>query len=411
MTAILLIGTADTKQDELLFLRDCMQQAGAAVRIMDVGVLEPAAFTPDISNAQVAAAAATTLADIIASGDENTAMTKMAEGATTLAARLHAASEIDGMIALGGSMGTDLALDVANALPVGMPKFVISTIAFSPLIPAERIAPDVMMILWSGGLYGLNSVCRAALSQAAGAVVGAAKAVEKPQGARPLIGMSSLGKSCLSYMVALKPELEKRGYELAVFHTTGMGGRAMEGLARQGRFACMFDFSLQEISNHLNGSMVSAGESRLEGAGAAGIPQIIAPGAIDMIDLACWQPLPDRFNARNYHAHNRLIASVNMAPEERRAAAKAIAAKLAKAKGPTALLLPLQGIEEWDKPGAPMHDPDAHALFCEEIRRTVSPPVALIEIDAHINDAAFAAAALQVFDRWVAEGKVVKGSV
>ncbi len=263
---VLLIGTADTKSPELMFLRDCIVESGGSAIFMDVGVLAGGAYRPDISNAEIAAAAGTDLDSIKASGDENSAMAKMAEGAAALAARMHADARIDGMLALGGTMGTDLALDVAAALPLGVPKCVVSTIAHSHLVPPERVTPDLMTVLWAGGLYGLNAICRSALAQAAGAIVGACRAARPPKGERPLVGMTSLGNSCLSYMKRLLPALEQRGYEVAVFHTTGMGGRAFEALAAEGRFCAVMDFSLQELANHHAGSVVTAGPTRLEAA-------------------------------------------------------------------------------------------------------------------------------------------------
>jgi len=310
------------------------------------------------------------------------------------------------MLAIGGSMATDLALDVAEVLPLGFPKFIVSTVAFSSILPPDRISPDVMMILWAGGLYGLNSVCRAVLSQAAGAVVGACMSVELPAQKKPIIGMTSLGKSTLKYMVRLKPEIEKRGYELAVFHTTGMGGRAMEALAAQKKLAAVLDFSLIEVSNHRHGSVISAGSNRLEAAGAAGVPQIVAPGGVTLVDLRTWADVPPRFADREVHTHNRLIACAKLTSEERAESARCIAEKLMKASGPTAFIMPLQGIDEWDKKGGPFHDPAGLAAFATEIRNRVKPPVALVEIDAHINDSAFAECALEILDRWIAEGKV-----
>ncbi|UCE30498.1 MAG: Tm-1-like ATP-binding domain-containing protein [Burkholderiales bacterium] len=407
--AILVIGTADTKADELLFMRQSIVEAGGRVQMMDVGILGEAPFDPDLSKHEVARAAGTTIEAIAALGDENAAMTEMARGAAALALEQHASGRVQGMIALGGTMGTDLALDVASALPIGVPKFVVSTVAFSHLIPPDRIAPDLMMILWAGGLYGLNDICRSALSQAAGAVLGAARARVAGSDTRPVIGMTSLGKSCLQYMVALKPALEQRGFELAVFHTTGMGGRAFESLARQGFFAAVMDFSLQELANDLNGSVVTAGADRLEGAGAAGVPQIVAPGAVDLIDMPTWQGVPQRHAGRGYHAHNRLIASVNMTSHERRLAARAIADKLAAARGPTRFILPLRGIEEWDRPGEALHDPEGLDAFIDEVRKTLRPPAQLVELDAHINDPAFVELVLASFDEWVREG-VIRGA-
>jgi len=404
--SILIVGTADTKADELRFLAQCIREAGGRPRLMDVGVLGESALAVEHDRHAVAAAAGTTIAGIAALGDENAAMTAMARGAALLAARLHADGAVQGLVALGGTMGTDLALDVALALPVGVPKVVLSTIAFSHLIPPERIAPDLTMMLWAGGLYGLNDICRASLAQAAGAVVGAARGRFEAGARRPVVGMTSLGKSCLAYMVSLAPALAARGYELAVFHTTGMGGRAFESLAAAGRFAAVMDFSLQELANQMNGSVVSAGPDRLEGAGRAQIPQLVAPGAVDLIDLPTWQGLPERYAGRGYHAHNRLIASVTMTAQERREAAREIASKLSKASGPVVFMLPVRGIEQWDRPGEPLHDPEGLAAFVDEIRRAVRPPVELVEVDAHINDPAFVDAVLDRFDRWVRTGIV-----
>nr|WP_139043757.1 Tm-1-like ATP-binding domain-containing protein [Mesorhizobium alhagi] len=407
---ILVVGTGDTKADELLFMRDRIAKAGGVPVMMDASVLGEPPYRPEYNRHAVAAAAETTIDAVAASGDENTAMTAMALGASRLASKLQETGEIDAFIAVGGTMGTDLALDVALALPLGVPKFVVSTIAYSHLIPPERIAPDLMMILWAGGLHGLNGACKSVLSQACGAVVGAARHVLKPaKDDRPVIGMSSLGKSCLTYMVSLKSELERRGYEVVVFHTTGMGGRAMELIAARNGFAAVMDFSLQELANYLNGSVVNSGPDRLENAGRAGIPQIVAPGAIDMVDFPTWQPVPEVFADRPYHAHNRLIASVTCGAEARRRIARAIGDKLAAATGPVAFVLPSGGIQQWDQEGEPLHDPDGLAAFVDEMRSAIREPTELHEIEGHINGEAFVSTVLAIFDRWVAAGIVPAG--
>ena len=406
---ILIIGTGDTKADELEFMRGKVAAAGGLPLMLDVSVLGDPPYSPDFDKHAVAAAGGSTIPAIVALGDENSAMTVMAAGASALTKRLNDEGRIDGVIALGGTMGTDLALDVALALPLGVPKFVVSTIAYSHLIPPERIATDLMMILWAGGLYGLNSTCRAVLSQACGAVVGAARTAERPDRRRPVVGISSLGKSCLTYMVSLKPELERRGYEVVIFHTTGMGGRALEAIAAQRGFAAVLDFSLQELANHLSGSVVTSGAARLENAGRAGVPQIVAPGAIDMVDFPTWQPVPQRFDGRPYHAHNRLLASVTSDAGGRRAIARAIGAKLAAAAGPTAFILPAGGIQQWDQDGEPLHEPEATSAFMDEMRRSVPAVVEFREIAGHINSDEFVETALDIFDRWVADGTIVPG--
>lgn len=403
---ILIVGTADTKADELLFLKSSVERGGGRASIMDVGVLGKPSFSPEYSNDDVAVAAGTTLDAIAALGDENAAMTKMAAGAVALSLRLYAEGKVQGLLALGGTMGTDLALDVTLALPLGMPKFIVSTIAYSHLIPPNRLAPDVMMIQWAGGLYGLNSICQATLSQAAGAVVGACNTVVLPAVERPRVAIGSLGKSCLTYMVGLTKELEHRGYEPVVFHCTGMGGRAMEDLIERGMFVAVFDLALPEVANELRGSVVTAGAARLEGAGKKGVPQIVAPGASDMIDIPTWSSLPDEYEGRPYHAHNRLIASVTSTADERRELAQVISTKLLAARGPTAFMLPSRGIHAWDIEGQSLYDPETHDAYAKAFREQLGAPVIFKDLDLHINDDAFVAEALAIFDGWVAQGLI-----
>ena len=403
---ILIIGTYDTKSDELRYIENCITAQGGIPVSMDVSVMGDPSTPVDHNKHSVAKEANVSIAQVIDSGDENSAMQLMAKGASELTRKLYSQRAFDGMIALGGTMGTDLALDCASVLPMGVPKYIVSTVSFSPIIPTERLAADIQMILWAGGLYGLNSVCKSSLSQAAGAVLGATNAVEPPSHKKPLIGMMSLGKSCLSYMVSLKPALEKRGFEVAVFHATGMGGRAFESLAAEGAFAAVMDFALPELGNLLNHSPINAGADRLTNAGNAGIPQIVAPGCLDLIDFQTWQPLPEKYKDRPYHAHNRLICSVTLTQEERRQSAQEIGARLSKANAPAQFIMPLKGIEEWDREGADAHDPDGLNAFIDEIRSSIKEPVTYTEIDAHINDAEFSNLVLKIFDEWVASGVI-----
>ncbi|MCB1339035.1 MAG: Tm-1-like ATP-binding domain-containing protein [Maritimibacter sp.] len=401
---ILVVGTYDTKDDELAYIASVIRAEGGVVTTMDVSVLGEPSAPADLSKHEVAAAGGSSIAEAIAGEDENLAMQIMARGAAALTAKLHAEGRIDAVLALGGTMGTDLALDVCSALPLGVPKYIVSTVSFSPLIPPERLPADVQMILWAGGLYGLNSVCKASLSQAAGAVLGAARAIEPPNRTRPLIGMTSFGKTVLRYMVPLKPALEARGFEVAVFHATGMGGRAFESLAAEGAFAAVLDFAPQELGNHIMGSSVSAGPDRMTGAGRAGTPQLVSIGCYDLVDFVGWQAVPAKLAGQELHAHNRLLSSVMMTADQRREMARAMCDRLATAKGPVTLLLPTRGGNEWDRPGGPLSDPEALAAFIDALRANLPDNVTLTELDAHINDAAFAEAALDQVDRWIAEG-------
>lgn len=407
---VLIVGTYDTKHAELAYLAGVVRAQGGTLVTMDVGVLGGGAESVDVSRHDVAAAAGSSIEAIIAGDGEAQAMQAMASGAATLVARLHREGRIGGVVALGGSMGTDLALDLCAALPLGVPKLIVSTVSFSPLVPPSRVPVDVQMMLWAGGLYGLNAICRAVLSQAAGAILGAVRAVEKPSG-RPLVGMTSLGSSALRYMIALKPALEARGFEVAVFHATGMGGRAFESLAAEGAFACVFDFCTQEVGNAVFGSGLSAGDDRLTGAARSGTPQLVAPGCCDLVDLVGWQPIPERFARHERHVHNRLITSVVLEDDERRQVARVQADKLGQASGPTAALLPLRGVGEWDRVGAPLHRPEAHAAFCSAFVEACPAHLAVHALDAHINDAAFVDKALALFDAWLSDGTVTAASI
>lgn len=403
---ILIVGTYDTKNDELEYMAERVSSLGGGVLTMDISVLGDPENPTDLSKHDVAQECGSSIQAAIDSGDENTAMQIMANGASQLAKRLFAEGKFDGCVILGGTMGTDVALDICQALPLGVPKYVVSTVSFSPLIPTDRLSADIQMILWAGGLYGLNSVCKSSLSQAAGAVLGAARAVEAATGDKPMVGMTSLGSSCLKYMKKIKPALEERGFEVAIFHATGMGGMAYESIAAEGGFACVMDFALPELGNLMAGSVINGGESRMLNAGKAGIPQIVAPGCLDLIDFAGWQEIPERYQDRPFHEHNRLIKSAGLNAEERRDTAREIAKRLAASDTPAHVILPNQGIEEWDKPGGEAHDPEAFAEFCDEMRQVMKSPIGFSELDCHINDQAFVDRALEVFDVWLADGTI-----
>ena len=403
---ILVIGTYDTKDDELNYLCDRIRSQGGGVLTMDVSVLGDPSIPTDISKHEIAETGGNSIEGAIASDDENVAMQIMANGAAPKALELYLAGRVHGVIILGGSMGTDLALDVCQALPLGVPKFIVSTVSFSAMLPPERLAADVQMILWAGGLYGLNSICKSSLSQAAGAVLGAARAVEVPNREKPIIGMTSFGKTILHYMVTLKPELEKRGFEVAVFHATGMGGRAFESLASQRQFAAVMDFAPQEICNQIFASGITAGPDRMTNAGKAGIPQIIAPACYDLVDLIGWQDIPTNFKGRVSHAHNRLITSIVLNNDERRQVAREFNKRLAEARGKTTYILPTKGCNEWDREGAPLHDKQGLDVFIQETRYTRPNNVELIELDCHINDPDFSKAVLAILDEWITEGVV-----
>ena len=401
---ILIIGTADTKAAELQYLRECVNGQSCRSLLMDVSVLDNSDIAIDYSKHHVCSAADTTIDALIEKGDENFALQQMARGASKLTLQLYFEGTFDGVIILGGTMGTDLALDVTCSLPIGVPKIILSTIAFSHLIPPHRLASDLTMILWSGGLYGLNSFCKSSLSSAAGAACGAARSVTAIDEKLPKVAISSFGNSAAKWMKILVPALQQRGFEATVFHATGMGGRALEHLATKGHFVAVLDLALQEITNHYFNSSVTSGPDRLTNAGLKGIPQIVAPGFIDLIDLPCWQEPTPALQNRNKHDHNRLLTSLVTTAQERREIIKIIAQKLKLAKGKVSFILPTQGIHEWDRVGAPLRDEAGIRAVNEAAIDYIRPLCDFYELQAHINDSAFNDLVLQIFDKWVTSG-------
>ena len=401
---ILLIGTYDTKSDELNFLSSVIKEQGGSVLTMDVSVLGESVTPIDYSKHDVASEAESSIESAIACSDENEAMQIMARGASSLSLRLYTEGKFDGVLILGGSMGTDLALDVCIALPLGVPKYIVSTISFSPLIPPDRLASDIQMILWSGGLYGLNSICRSSLSQAAGSVLGSSRSAIPPDFSKPLIGMTSLGKTALSYMVSLKPALEQRGYELVIFHSTGMGGRAFEDLSSKGTFACVFDFCTQELGNFVHGSDISSGSDRLTGAGSSGTPQLVCPGCYDLVDIMGWRSIPKKWESHLRHVHNRLITSIVLNDDERHQVALAHSERLSQSKGEVAVLLPMEGLGEWDRAGSDLHNKASLDKFLFSLESSLPSKIDIHKVAGHINDPIFSDTALSIFDSWCERG-------
>ena len=404
MQNILIIGTVDTKSDEIDYMRNCIISLNCNAILMDVSVLGEPSIKVDYSKHDIAKYAGMSNQDIINLGNENDAMIASAKGARELSLKLLKEKKIDGVIALGGTMGTDLALDVFSILPIGFPKCLVSTVAGSPLIEPNRLPPDIITILWAGGLYGLNSICKSSLSQACGAVVGAAMSSIKELKSKPIVAITSLGTSALTYIIRLLPELEKRGFEAAVFHTTGMGGSAMESLIKQGKIVAVMDFSLVEVSNYFFESEVNSGAKRLEIAGECAVPQIVAPGGLTVVDAKTWDKPPKSFESREFRPHNRLITCAALEPEERGEIAKIVGEKLMNSKGPTAFIMPHGGFDDWDKEGEWAFDKNAIETFYKEIKKILDDRVEFHEIDQNINEPQFTDLALNIFDRWVKEG-------
>jgi len=277
---IVVLGTLDTKAEEMGFIRDFVEGKGHKALIIDAGIIGPVPFPPDISREEVAIAAGTTLQGICNLNHEGMAIEQMAQGAAQIVQGLQARGQIDAIVSVGGTMGTSLGLAAMRALPIGLPKLMVSTIAFSRLVTAEAVAKDQIMMQVPVDLWGINVINRNSLQSAAAAIVGMAETYEPITPQKPIVAVTTRG--IMRYLNWIKPMLEERGYEVVVSHAVGVvGGGTFEDLTNQGLFCATFDLCTAEIIEEINNGALSAGPKRLEAAGEMGIPQIVAPGCLE----------------------------------------------------------------------------------------------------------------------------------
>ena len=399
---VLLIGTLDTKGDEYAFLRDRLNDAGVDVLLADVGTLEPPRTDADITREEVAAGTGADLSALAEARDRGAAGTAMADAAAVLAKRLHDEGRIDGVLAAGGSGNTAIATRAMQALPVGVPKLMVSTMAAGDTRDYVG-ARDVAMMASVADVAGVNSVSARVLANAAAAMAGMVSAapVELAE-ERPLVGATMFGVTtpCLT---TAREELERLGYEPVIFHATGVGGQAMEGLMESGFLRGVLDVTTTELCDDLVGGVLSAGPDRLEMAGRLGLPQVVSVGALDMVNFGARDSVPERFEDRNLYVHNPSITLMRTTQEENAELGRRIASKLSAATGPTALFIPLGGVSMIDAEGQPFHDPEADAALFEELRK-VADNVELIEMEEHVNDPAFAKAMVAKLDEYMVGG-------
>jgi uncharacterized protein (UPF0261 family) len=400
--AVLLIGTLDTKGEEYAFLRDRLALGGVEAIVADCGTVDPPrGIEPDIPREAVLAETGIELASLT---DRGTAVGAMADAAAALARRLHGEGRIDGVLAAGGSGNTAIATAAMRALPVGVPKLMVSTMAAGDTIDYVGGA-DVTLMASVTDVAGLNSISTRILANAAAAMVGmvTAPAVEH-RAARPLVAATMFGVTT-PCVTRAREVLEASGYEVLVFHATGTGGRAMESLVDDGFLAGVLDATTTELCDDLVGGVLSAGPDRLEAAGRAGVPQVVSLGALDMVNFGARDTVPPQFADRNLYVHNPSITLMRTTVEECAELGRRIARKLSAATGPTALFVPLGGVSAIDADGQPFHDPDADAALFAAIREGLDRDrVELVEMDCNVNDPAFADAMAAKLDEYVGGG-------
>jgi uncharacterized protein (UPF0261 family) len=398
MASVVLLGTLDTKGDEYEFLRDRIRECGCDVVLVDAGVLSNSS-PGDVTADEVAAAAGESRAALAAAHDRGPAVLAMTRGATEVVKRLYAEGRLDGILGVGGSGGSSIVSAAMQALPVGVPKLIVSTMGSGDTRPYVGTS-DIAMMYSVVDIAGINRFSERILTNAAAGIAGmatsAASFVSK-LAPKPMIGATMFGVTtpCVTKAREL---LEERGYEVLVFHATGAGGRSMEALMKAGFITGSLDITTTELVDELVGGVLSAGPDRLEMAGALGIPQVVSLGALDMANFGPRETVPAKFQDRNLYVHNATVTLMRSTGEECAELGRIIARKLNAATGPLTLFIPLGGFSMIDVPGAPFHDPAADAALIRELKAGLRPDVEVVEMATDINDAAFATAMAERLD-------------
>jgi uncharacterized protein (UPF0261 family) len=392
---VVVMAALDTKGEEARLIRDYVASRGHTPVLVDIGVLDEPKLHPGsdpaVDRDAVADAGGVSLHRLRESREKATAMDVMTRGAAVVAARLRAEGHLDGIVAIGGSAGTAIGTSAMRALPVGVPKVMVSTVA-SGDTRAFVGTKDITMMYSVVDVAGINRLSAVILTNAAGAVVGMVEAEPPQLEDRPLIAASMFGNTtpCVD---RARQTLESKGYEVLVFHATGSGGQTMESVIADGFVDGVLDVTTTEWADELVGGVMGAGPTRLDAAAKAGVPTVIAPGCLDMVNFWGIDTVPEKFRGRNLYQWNPNVTLMRTTPEENAQLGRIIAEKANSSTGPVAVMLPLRGVSQLDSEGNPFWSPEADRALYDAIKATLRPGVELIEVDANVNDPLFADAA------------------
>lgn len=389
---LVIVGTLDTKGVEFKFIRDIANREGVQTLVINTGIVGEPYFKPDYSSEQVAEYAGETLEALRQKADRGYAISAIMQGAAKLVLELYAQGKVAGIISLGGSAGTTIAAHVMQALPIGLPKLIVSTVASGDTRPYVK-EKDITMMYSVVDISGINSISNKILTNATYAILGMLKAkYQELKTKKPLIAASMFGVTTPCVTVA-RDYLESKGYEVLVFHATGAGGMAMESLIQAGFIKGVLDVTTTELADELVGGILTAGPERLEMAAKKGIPQVVSVGALDMVNFGPIETVPEKFQGRNLYKHNATITLMRTTLEENQALGKIIAEKLNKTTGKTAVYLPLKGVSLIDTAGQVFYGPQEDQMLFTTLKNNLNLDLVEVqELDMEINDPEFALA-------------------
>ena len=404
---VLMLGTFDSKGEEYAFLRKRIEACGCEVVSINTGVEGSTDLFPvDVEADAVAEAGGESLADLREKLDRGNAMSVMNAGAAVVVRKMFDEGKFDGIIGMGGSGGTGIVTSAMRTLPVGVPKFCVSTLAAGDIGPFVG-TKDIVMMPSIADVSGINRISRTILSRAAGAICGMVNStIPHTTSERPLIAASMFGNTT-TCVDACREALDKAGYEVLVFHATGTGGRVLESLADEGLVDAVLDITTTEWADELCGGILTAGSGRLDGAGNSGLPHLIVPGCIDMCNFGTMASVPTRFKSgdRNFYEWTSEVTLMRTTAEENRQLGEIFAAKANAAIGPVAFLFPLKGVSMLDADGDRFCDRDADQAFFNAVRKNVRDNIRVEELDANINAPEFSARAVEIMLELIAASK------
>jgi uncharacterized protein (UPF0261 family) len=392
MAKVVILGTMDTKGDEILFMKRLMESRGHMATIVDVGPLGPPVPAPDISNEKVARWGGWGLQSLLQTPERGQIMRVMGEGAARCLLDLYRTNRLDGVIAVGGNQGTAIASIAMRALPIGFPKFMVSTVASGNIRPYVEDKDIGVVFSVADLIGGPNPVSRSILANAVGALVGMVEngARITTQPGERTIAVTALGNTEPAVRQAMKL-LHEADFQVIAFHASGAGGSAMEELIEEGIIHGVLDLTPHELTEEVvgAGAYVPVRPGRLKSAGAKGIPQVISTGGMEYLCFGPWESIPIRLRKRKIYMHNPYNANLRVSAKEMGRVGQTMAERLNEAKGPTAVMIPLRGWSVYGAPGGPLHDALAYKAFLKALRNHLHANIQYREVDAHINDELF----------------------